>query len=174
MEKEIDEIIEEVRSCLASTGKNDFEELEKILKESKKVFVAGTGRSGLVGKMFAMRLRQIGYESYVVGETITPPARKGDIVIFISHSGERISHIEMAKRVKKGGVKVLLISSKGKKKLSEIADFNIEIPVKKSVQPGNSLFEQCVFIFLESFILYIKKKEKISEESFKKRHTNLE
>ena len=174
MEKEIDEIIEEVRSCLASTGKNDFEELEKILKESKKVFIAGTGRSGLVGKMFAMRLRQIGYESYVVGETITPPARKGDIVIFISHSGERISHIEIAKRVKKEGVKVLLISSKGKKKLSEISDYNIEIPVKKSVQPGNSLFEQCVFIFLESFILYIKKKEKISEESFRKRHTNLE
>ncbi len=174
MEKEIDEIFEEVRSCLASTGKNDFEELEKILKKSKKVFIAGTGRSGLVGKMFAMRLRQIGYESYVVGETITPPARKGDIVIFISYSGERISHIEIAKRVKKEGVKVLLISSKGKKKLSEISDYNIEIPIKKSVQFGNSLFEQSVFIFLESFILYIKKKEKISEESFRKRHTNLE
>jgi len=174
MEKEINEIIEEVRSCLASIKRDNFEELEKILKESKKVFIAGLGRSGLVGKMFAMRLRQIGCESYVVGETITPPAGKGDIVIFISHSGERKSHIEIAKRVKKEGVRVLLISSKGKKKLSEISDFNIEIPVKKSVQLGNSLFEQSVFIFLESFILYIKKKEKISEKNFKKRHTNLE
>ncbi|MCD6220829.1 SIS domain-containing protein [bacterium] len=171
----MNEIIEEIKNCLGFIKKFNFEKIEKILKESKKVFIAGTGRSELVGKMFAMRLRQIGYESYVVGETITPPAIKNDIVIFISYSGERISHIEIAKRVKKEGVKVLLISSsKGKKKLSKISDFNIEIPAKKSVQLGNSLFEQCVFIFLESFIHYIKKKKKISEENFRKRHTNLE
>jgi len=140
MEKEINEIIEEIGSCLAFIKRDNFEKLEKILKESKKIFVAGIGRSGLVGKMFAMRLRQIGCESYVAGETITPPAKKGDIVIFISHSGERKSHIEIAEKVRKEGVKILLITSKGKKKLSEISDYNIEIPIKKSVQLGNSLF----------------------------------
>ena len=174
MEKEIKKVIEEIELCLENIKKEYFEILEKSLKENKKIFICGVGRSGFVGKMFAMRLRQIGYESYVVGETITPPSSKNDLVIFISYSGEKQYNIEIAKKIKKEGTKVSVISSQKKSSLSKISDFKIDIPDNKTVQFKNSLFEQCVFIFLESFILYLKEKYKIIEKKFKKGHTNLE
>ena len=45
--------------------------VEEILK-ANKVFVYGAGRSGLVGKAFAMRLMHLNLNVYVVGEIITP------------------------------------------------------------------------------------------------------
>lgn len=174
MRKEILKILGEIENCLDKIDNRSFTHLEKLLDRSKKIFLAGTGRSGLVGRMFAMRLRQLGYESYVAGETITPPAEKGDIVIFISRSGERMSHIEIAKRLRKRKVKFLLITSSNDNTLSRNVDFKVEIPEINSEQFGNSLFEQCVFIFLEGFILYLKKKNRISQKTFLKGHTNLE
>lgn len=46
--------------------------IEKTYYENKKILVVGVGRSGLVGRAFAMRLRHLGVRSYVLGETITP------------------------------------------------------------------------------------------------------
>jgi len=37
----------------------------------------GVGRSGLIGRAFAMRLMHLGFEVYVLGETITPAVEKG-------------------------------------------------------------------------------------------------
>ncbi len=42
--------------------------IQKIL-EGERIFVMGAGRSGLVGKAFAMRLMHLGFSVYVVGET---------------------------------------------------------------------------------------------------------
>ncbi len=44
------------------------------LLSAKRIYVMGAGRSGLIAKAFAMRLMHLGMHSYVVGETITPPA----------------------------------------------------------------------------------------------------
>ncbi len=51
------------------------------------IFLAGSGRSGFVAKFFAMRLMHLDYHVYVFGETLVPPVRDGDIIIFISKSG---------------------------------------------------------------------------------------
>lgn len=51
------------------------------------IFLAGSGRSGFVAKFFAMRLMHLGFHVYVFGETLVPPVRDGDIILFISKSG---------------------------------------------------------------------------------------
>ncbi|MGZ4892148.1 MAG: SIS domain-containing protein, partial [Halobacteriota archaeon] len=54
----------------------------------KRLFVMGAGRSGLVVKGFAMRLMHLGFNVYVVGETVTPAVETDDLLIVISGSGE--------------------------------------------------------------------------------------
>jgi 6-phospho-3-hexuloisomerase len=68
---------------LNSFEKLDLNTIEKFIqllvtayKEERGVLVVGMGRSGLVARGFAMRLRHLGLHSYVLGETITPPVKK--------------------------------------------------------------------------------------------------
>ena len=60
---------------------------EEILR-AKRVFVAGAGRSGLCVRAFANRLMHLGICVYVVGETVTPPLTKDDLLLIGSGSGK--------------------------------------------------------------------------------------
>ena len=57
--------------------------IEAIIK-SKSIFIFGAGRSGLVGRAFAMRLMHLGKRVFFIGETTTPAVKKGDILFFVS------------------------------------------------------------------------------------------
>ncbi|HNR45276.1 MAG TPA: SIS domain-containing protein, partial [Methanofastidiosum sp.] len=65
-------IISEISSVMEEIDENTIEEVISEILKANKIFIVGAGRSGLVGKAFAMRLMQIGFKVYVVGETITP------------------------------------------------------------------------------------------------------
>ena len=52
-----------------------------MIRKDRRIFVAGEGRSGFSAKGFAMRLMHLGYTVYVVGETITPALREGDLLV---------------------------------------------------------------------------------------------
>jgi len=170
----IEKVISEIKEVLKDFGEDEFEKLYSLIKKSERVFVCGAGRSGLIGRCFAMRLRHLGKESYVVGETICPPIKEKDLLIIISYSGEKKSIIPICEIAKDKKAKTLILTSSKDSYLSNIADEKIIFKKIKSLQFGNSSFEQAVFIFLESFVLYYMEKSKISEEFMKDRHTNLE
>ena len=75
--------------------------LQEAQKERSKVLVVGAGRSGLVGKAFAMRLMHLGFDVYVLGETITPHVGDNDIVLVISGSGTTSGPLNAANMAKK-------------------------------------------------------------------------
>ena len=83
--KEIGQHVLDASGALNSKQVNSF--IEALLS-AKRVFVIGAGRSGLVAKAFAMRLMHLGLDIHVVGETITPALREGDILVVVSGSGE--------------------------------------------------------------------------------------
>jgi 6-phospho-3-hexuloisomerase len=151
-----------------------FQDLHRLIKKAKRVFVTGAGRSGLLGKCFAMRLRHLGIESYATGETICPPAHKGDLLLAVSCSGNKKTLIEPVKAAVNTGAATLCITSSLKNPLARLSGSRIIIPAEKSVQFGNSLFEQAVFVFLETFVEYYRRKEKITTAEMGKRHFNLE
>jgi 6-phospho-3-hexuloisomerase len=168
------ELFQEIKKVIDGFKEEDFEKLRKHLRKSRRIFIAGAGRSGFIGQSFAMRLRHLGLESYVVGETISPPAGRGDVVVFISCSGEKKTLIEIARIAGKSGAEVVSLTGGKENELAEISGVSIVIPAGKSVQFGNSLFEQAVFLFLEYFVHYYSEQEKISFQEMYKRHTNLE
>ncbi|TFG68016.1 MAG: iron dicitrate transport regulator FecR, partial [Methanomassiliicoccus sp.] len=70
MKESVDYILKSIQQTL----ENEVEETDKFvdaIMESRRIFIYGVGRSGLIAKAFAIRLVQMGLEVYFVGETIT-------------------------------------------------------------------------------------------------------
>lgn len=92
------------------------------MMSAKRVYVAGAGRSGFIAKAFGLRLLHLGYDVYVVGETITPALHSGDTMVVFSGSGETHSMVSIAGTAKELGGKVCLITASPDSKISKIAD----------------------------------------------------
>ena len=89
-DKRMHTIIEELDRSSKTIAPEKIQEVIKKIKEHKRIFVYGTGRTGLMLKAFAMRLMQIGLNSYVVGAPTTPTVQEGDflfVFFFLSETG---------------------------------------------------------------------------------------
>lgn len=62
------EVVQELNQTVHLISDSEAEKLVNQILESKKIFVAGAGRSGLMGKSFVMRMMHMGIDAYVVGE----------------------------------------------------------------------------------------------------------
>ena len=74
----IEEIMNEICEVMDKFDEDTLDQAMTLLSKDKKIFVDGEGRSGFVGRCFAMRLMHIGYQPYVMGETITPALRENE------------------------------------------------------------------------------------------------
>ncbi|NTV00167.1 MAG: SIS domain-containing protein [Methanoregulaceae archaeon] len=88
---------------------------------AERVYVAGAGRSGLVAKAFAMRLMHIGYDSYVIGETITPAFSAGDTLVVFSGSGETNSIYDVCEAGRELDGRICLITATRTSRMADLA-----------------------------------------------------
>ncbi len=95
--------------------------LDEMLS-ARRIYVAGAGRSGLVSRAFAMRLMHIGFESFVVGETITPALLAGDTLVAFSGSGETNSIVDICETAKDIGAKICLITFSPESRAAQLAE----------------------------------------------------
>jgi len=107
--------------------------LVNIRKNGRKILVVGVGRSGLVARAFAMRLIHLGYDAYVIGETITPKFVDGDLCLIISGSGRTSIPVAVSEMAKKLNVEIILITSDPDSPISELANRVLEIPGRVDV-----------------------------------------
>lgn len=91
-------IMDEIEHVVANVKKDEIDQVIGLIQKDRRIFVAGEGRSGFSAKGFAMRLMHLGYTVYVVGETITPAIKEGDILIGVSGSGKSISVVDAAQK----------------------------------------------------------------------------
>ena len=92
-----------------------------------RIFVAGTGRTGLMGKAFAMRLYHLGFDVVILGETIVPSATKRDSVIAMSGSGKTDFIVDTASIARKIGSKVIGLTSNSDSPLAKLTDILVEV-----------------------------------------------
>ena len=157
----------------------DVEQAAGFLDEmlsARRVYVAGAGRSGLVSRAFAMRLMHIGFESYVIGETITPAFSAGDTLVAFSGSGETNSIFDICETAKELGGRLCLITAAPDSRISRIADYIVVLgrqesqgddvtsqyevrqiigqyrSVSASFAPFGTLFETAALIFADAVI----------------------
>ena len=172
-------IIEKISGILEATDDTYDVKLTQMLDNAKRIFIAGAGRSKLVGNFFAMRLVHGGYDVSVVGEIVTPSIKNGDLLIIISGSGETEQLIAFTKSAQKVGAKIVLISAKNDSTIGDMADavFQIgrsDLYGKVLGMPMGTVFELSTLLFLEATISHVIHEKGIPEEVMRERHANLE
>ena len=179
----INSIVAEIQNSLLGINKEKIQELIKLIINNKRIFIAGLGRSGLICKAFAMRLMQIGFTVFIIGETITPAIKSDDLLISVSGSGRTTNSVNIIKKAKDFGAYKFLITSNDDSPMSEIADSFILIPAPTKFQSNidetgsqliGSLFEQSTFILFECIIDVLSKTLDLERDEIMNRHANLE
>uniref|UniRef100_A0A7J3Y0K7 6-phospho-3-hexuloisomerase n=1 Tax=Thermogladius calderae TaxID=1200300 RepID=A0A7J3Y0K7_9CREN len=190
------EIIEYLSKSLDVISDHDkdrlIETLVEAYKRSSKIFVVGAGRSGLVVKSFALRLMHLGFSVYVMGETIIPRMRKGDVLVALSGSGRTKSVISVAEAAKSVGAIVVSITTFMDSPLAKLGDVVVLIPgrtklareddylvrqvigLHEPLTPLGTLFEDLAMIFLDGVVVELMDKLGVTEEELKERHANVE
>lgn len=172
-------VVNKVHDILKATDDSYDQKLTALLDRASRIFVSGAGRSGLIGRFFAMRLMHSGYNVSVVGEIVTPSIKKGDLLIIISGSGETEQLVAFTKRAREVGAKIILISAKSDSTIGDMADavFRIGSPEqygKVTGMPMGTVFELSTLSFLEAMISHVIHEKGIAEEEMRSRHANLE
>ncbi len=180
----IDQILDELRRTLAHISNDQGEKLTRAIVDAGTVFVAGAGRSGLAMKSFSMRLMHLGFDSYVVGETITPNITDKDLLLIGSGSGATESIVVNADKAHRIGATVGLITIQEDSPIGRVADLVLTIPAPTpkidrdlgfmSLQPMGSLFEQSLLLTLDAIILMLMDKTRRDKDAMFERHANLE
>ncbi|KEQ23566.1 6-phospho-3-hexuloisomerase [Paenibacillus tyrfis] len=172
------EIVKELHRSVEQIADTEAETLADIISRSNKVFVAGAGRSGLMGRAFAMRLMHIGINAYVVGETVTPGIDKDDVLIIGTGSGETRSLIPMAQKAKSLGASVVAVTITPESTIGSLADALVKLPGspkdQATIQPMASMFEQTLLVFYDAVILRLMDKTGLDSDRMYGRHANLE
>jgi 6-phospho-3-hexuloisomerase len=174
MKESVDYILERIKTTFADEVENTDKFVDYIL-QSKKVFIYGVGRSGLIAKAFSIRLVQMGLEVYFIGETITPIVEEGHVVVIVSYTGETMSAIQTANIVRRVGAKVVAITANSGSKLAGASNLVILIHPpkdddKKRLAPLGTLFEDATLIYLDGIVAMLMEKLGQSEGAMRKRH----
>lgn len=189
-----DEIMKGVQSALKALDMDQVDKMVELLQESKdrKIMIIGAGRSGLVGRGFAMRLMHLGFNIYVVGETITPALEKNDLLFVISGSGTTTFVVAAAEIAKQVGAKIVAVTSHPKSPVGKLADHVVVIKgrtelarkrdyfsrqilgVHEPLAPLGTLFEASSMVFLDGVVSELMYRLKETEEEMRKRHATIE
>lgn len=186
-------ILSGINGVIQSVDDEEIEEMiNTLLDEGKsKILILGTGRSGFVGRAFALRLMHLGFNVYVSGETITPALSCEDLVIAISGSGVTKTVVAQTEVAKEIGSKIIAVTSHPESPLADFADKIIVIKGRTKIDedfdydrrqitgehdsaPLGTMFELSTMVFLDCVIAELMRKLGKSEIDMRKRHANAE
>lgn len=190
------EIIDGIKSSIEDLNMKEVEKLIEMLLEAKnkKIFIVGMGRSGFVARAFALRLMNLGFNVYFLGETITPAAEKGDLLIAISGTGSTKMVLTASAAAKEIGAKVVAITSFPESQLGRMADHIVTVKgrtktgwpkeedylarqimgEREPLTPLGSVFENNCMVFLDSLVVELMHRMGRTEEDLKRRHATIE
>ncbi|WP_128331292.1 6-phospho-3-hexuloisomerase [Apibacter sp. HY039] len=177
----IEKILLELETNRYKINDEEINQFIRYILNANRIFLSGSGRSGLVARAFANRLMHLGLEVSFIGDINTPHTKEGDILIINSGSGETSSLVMLAQKAKKLNMAVLLNTVNPKSSLFDLSDAAIVLPGSKkdsdteaSLQPMGSSFEQLSFILFDAIVLNLMKKLNETGKTMYERHANLE
>jgi 6-phospho 3-hexuloisomerase len=152
-----------------------FVELARMLPTARRTFVTGAGRSGLVARSFGMRLMHAGLPAFIPGETITPAAGKGDLLVAISCTGQTGYTDYLASRARELGAQVVVLTAAPQSPLARHADQVVAIPaMAEDIVIRAAVFEHAASLCLDAVFNVLADRLKLDLDQFRQRHANLE
>lgn len=179
-----DEILNEIKTALEHSDYTQYDEFLEAILSARRIVTFGAGRVGLGLKGFAKRMGHLGLNSYFLEDSTVPRTTVADLLILGSGSGATPSVLTIANIAQQNETKVALIGATRNSLISEIAFCAVYLrtPSKntpatdsvKSFQPMTTLFEQCLWIFLDGVVIDLMRILGETNESMKLRHNVLE
>jgi len=168
-------VADRVTTALQSIPVVDVERAVRVLAQAPEIFVYGAGRSGIIGRAFAMRLVQTGLTAYVIGESVTPIVKKGDAVFIFSGQGESYSSIQTANIVRREGADLVVLTAKASSKLAHTATVLLSLEFAEESDraryaPLGTLFEAASLRLTDGIIAELMAVRGESEASMRRRH----
>ena len=169
------ELLDRIGVVMGKVDWPSFVKLARMLPRARRTFITGAGRSGLVARSFGMRLMHAGLPVFIPGETITPAAAAGDLLVAISCTGQTGYTEYIARRAKELGAKVVVLTAEPKSLLAREADKVIVIPATApDIVVRAAVFEHAASLCLDAVFNVLAERLKLDLAEFRKRHANLE
>lgn len=190
------EILDGAMKAMNELDMGSVEKMIQMIIDAKdmKIFVVGMGRSGFVGRAFALRLMNLGFNVYFLGETITPAAGKDDLVIAVSGTGETKMVLTASSAAKEIGARVVAVTSYPESPLGKTAEQVVVVKgrtkmgwpreedylarqilgEREPLSPLGSIFENNCMVFLDCLIVELMYRLSKTEEELRKRHATIE
>ena len=173
----MDPILRDLTDVLKAVPESQTDPFLDALVSARRVFMYGVGRSGLVARMFGMRLVHLGRESTIVGDTTTPAIRADDLLVVCSRTGQSpiLRHaVDLAHR--EGAQAAAVVGMDGTPLAGDV-DLVVRIPLEiaqsEQGQPMGSLFEQALLLYLDNMVLRLMEALHRTVEDMERIHSNL-
>ena len=170
-------LLRDLQRVLGAVSEKAARQFVRAILDARRVFVYGLGRSGLVARMFGMRLVHLGRDATIVGDTTTPAIRAGDLLVACSRTGQSpILHHAVRLAHREGALVAAVVGSRGTL-LGRMADFVVRLPLEaarhETPQPMGSLFEQALLLHLDGAVVQLMAELGLTAEEMERVHSNL-
>lgn len=156
----------------------------RMITGARRIGVYAGGREGLQIKGFAMRLFHLGCDVGVVGDMTMSALGPSDLFVVSVGPGEISTALALMKVARRDGAKILFVTAQPDGRCAELADFVLTVPAQTmandqgasatSVLPMGSLYEGALFVLFEVMVLKLRDLIKVSPETMRANHTNME
>ncbi|MFT2710525.1 6-phospho-3-hexuloisomerase [Clavibacter sp. Sh2036] len=159
-----------------------LDEAARVIRDGRRVFALGAGRSGLALRMTAMRFMHLGLHAHVVGEATSPAIEEGDVLLVASGSGTTAGIVSAAEIAHEVGARIVALTTADDSPLAGLADVTVLIPAAAkqdhggtvSEQYAGGLFELSVALVGDAVFHALWQASGLSADDLWPRHANLE
>jgi len=166
---------ERIGSTLTNLDPKQISGLAKRIHEAERIFLIGSGRTGLVVEMFAMRLAQLGMPVFIVSHPTTPALEKSDLLILVSGSAETETILSTAAKAERIGAEIFVVTQNEESSLGKMVQDPLIIPspTENTKVLNGTLFEMALLISLDAVIAELLNLSGQRFEDMSNRHANI-
>lgn len=187
--KMADLCVDSIQKTASQLDKKVLDEVAKLLIDSKRVFLFGTGDSQIRARSFQNKFNKINRYLIIAdeyGDTAwsTLNAESDDLAIFISYRGNIVDYVKHMKYLKRKGIAMVVFTSDKSSPMAQLTDLCIEVPtgefgfVKVGTFASQISFEYVLdtlfsIVYANSYtshLVALKNKERILAEDFFNRY----
>lgn len=173
-------VLSENAAILHAVNPLQIDALISEIFRAKTIQIYGMGRMQLSARAFAMRLKHMGFDTYVVYDTTTPYIGEGDLLI--GHCAVTNVELNVITCAKQAGARVAVLTAHPENEHGQLADLCVLVPGQifgtgrelPSVQPMASSLEQSLFLLVDIVAMMLIERKGVSIEQMQASHTNLE
>ncbi|MBB1073918.1 sugar isomerase [Rhodoferax sp. 4810] len=173
-------VLQENASILKAVDPQEVDALITEILQAKTIQLYAMGRMQLSARAFAMRLKHMGFDTYMVYDTTTPHIGTGDLLL--CHCAVTNVELNVITCAKQAGARIALLTAHPENAHGQLADLCVLVPGQifgtgkelPSMQPMASSLEQALFLLVDIITMMLIERKGVSLATMQASHTNLE